>query len=119
MQTSFCYLLHFARPISDKHTCQHYLGSADDVDARLREHLTGRGARLTQVALERGIDFEIVRVWRAEPGQGRQLERKLKNLKAGPQLCPLCSSERKRRREQLSLGLEYCFTLEDLTELAF
>ena len=56
------YLLHFQRPISTHHTCQHYLGFALDLDARLAEHLSGRGARLTQVALERHIDFVVARI---------------------------------------------------------
>jgi hypothetical protein len=80
------YLLHFERPISRKHTCQHYLGWALDLAARIAEHRNGRGARLTQVALERGIAFEVVRTW---PGD-RAFERKLKHRKESPRLCPLC-----------------------------
>ena len=87
MQTDYVYLLHFSQPISPDHTCQHYMGSAADVTTRLIHHLTGKGARLCQVANERGIDYEIVRVWQAEPGKGRELERKLKNQKQGPKLC--------------------------------
>lgn len=125
MHTDYVYLIHFAQPISERHTCQHYLGSAEDVDKRLHEHLQGKGARLTQVALERGIDFQVVRVWKAEPGQGRQLERKLKQRKAGPQLCPICATERRRQRNQLSFmaNLDQAaaldFTLADVTEMAF
>src|SRR5262245_6410586 len=80
------YLLHFERPISRAHTCQHYLGWALDLDARLSAHRAGRGARLTQIAVERGIAFEVVRVW---PGD-RTLERRLKNRKESPRFCPLC-----------------------------
>lgn len=81
------YLLHFSAPISDKHTCQHYLGFAHDLDARLAEHAAGRGARLTQVALERGITWECVRTW---PGD-RSAERRLKHRKSSPRLCPICT----------------------------
>lgn len=80
------YLLHFERPISLAHTCQHYLGWALDLDMRLAAHRAGRGARLTQVAVERGIAFSVVRTW---PGD-RVLERRLKNRKESPRLCPLC-----------------------------
>lgn len=73
------YLLHFDRPISDKHTCQHYIGWTSYLPARAMAHLQGRGARLTQVAYERGISFVIARVW---PGT-RDFERKL--------LCPICA----------------------------
>jgi predicted GIY-YIG superfamily endonuclease len=81
------YLLHFDRPISDAHTCQHYLGWAKSLKKRITEHKAGTGARLTAVALERGISFEVVRTW---PG-GRALERQLKNRKNGHKLCPLCN----------------------------
>lgn len=119
MQTDYVYLLHFHAPISDRHTCQHYMGSAADVNERLVHHLTGRGARLCQVANERGIDYEIVRVWKAEPGKGRELERKLKNQKNGHKLCPVCSARRKPKPPQLPLGLDFGFSLDELPELKF
>ncbi len=116
MYTDYVYLLHFSQPIAPgRHTCQHYLGSAENVNARLAEHLTGRGARLTQVANERGISYRIVKVWKAEPGQGRQLERKLKRQKNGHKLCPICSGQRQHNQLQLLLD----FTLNELDELQF
>lgn len=81
------YLLHFERPISDTHTCQHYVGTADDVEERLAEHKAGRGARLCQVAKERGIDFVLVRTWEG----GRAKERQIKKWKMSNRLCPICS----------------------------
>jgi predicted GIY-YIG superfamily endonuclease len=125
MQTDYVYLIHFSQPISPKHSCQHYLGSAADVEERLMHHQTGKGARLTQVANERGIEYQVVRVWQAEPGQGRQLERKLKNRKSGPDLCPICRNERKRQRNQLAFVWAHPeyealnFTLDELSELSF
>ncbi len=80
------YLLHFERPISVAHSCQHYLGWCLDITARLAMHRAGKGARLTQIAVERGIGFEVVRTWEGS----RELERHLKNSKRGPKLCPLC-----------------------------
>ena len=86
----YCYLLHFDQPISEKHTCQHYLGyTSKSIKARIEEHRTGAGARLTQVALERGISFIVVRTWK---NMTRSDERRLKNRKAGPRLCPVCQS---------------------------
>jgi len=81
------YLLHFLKPISDKHTTQHYIGYADDVAKRIELHRSGHGARLTEVAKERGIDFVVTRIWDG----GRDVERRLKNQKMGPRLCPFCS----------------------------
>ncbi len=80
------YLLHFSQ--SYKHA-GHYLGSADDVAARVQAHQVGTGARLTQVVVQAGITLEVVRVW---PG-GRQRERALKRQHNGRRLCPLCSGK--------------------------
>lgn len=83
----FVYMLHFETPICPgRHTCQHYIGYADDIAARLQAHETGHGARLTQVARALGIGWRVVRLWRGDRG----LERTLKNRKYGPRLCPIC-----------------------------
>lgn len=81
------YLYHFDKPISPNHTTQHYLGSTDDLEIRDADHRAGRGARLTQVANERDIDYTVVRTWEGD----RKLERQLKNLKNAPKLCPVCN----------------------------
>lgn len=104
-----CYLLHFRQPISPAHTAQHYLGWAEDIERRIAEHRAGRGARLTQVAKERGIDFVVVRTWEGD----RSLERKLKSRKEAPRLCPIC-----RRRHDID-DLLLSFDLADVPELAF
>ena len=89
------YLLHFDRPISDRHTAQHYVGWAKYLPARALAHMRGQGARLTQVAAERNIGFVIARTW---PGD-RTYERKIKDRKNAPKLCPLC--QQKQREAQL------------------
>src|SRR4051812_35688579 len=81
------YLLHFST--SYKHA-KHYLGYADDVAPRVNAHLHGRGARLTQVAHDAGIEMILVRVW--EDGD-RQQERKFKNRSHVPMLCPICRGD--------------------------
>ncbi len=93
-QSSGVYLLHFAAPISPAHTAQHYMGYARDIPARLADHAAGRGARLTQVALERGISWELVRTWE---GETRTDERRHKRGAHGARLCPLCRQERRGR----------------------
>jgi hypothetical protein len=85
---STVYLLHFSEPIAPgRHTAQHYLGYSDDLQPRVWAHLHGTGARLTQVAKERGLSFVVVRTWEGD----RALERKLKNRHGAPRLCPICS----------------------------
>ena len=89
------YLYHLAEPISNEHTSQHYLGWAPKLAGRDYHHKQGRGARFTQVAVERGIEFKLVRVW---PGADRNFERELKDQKNLAMLCPHCAAERKAKR---------------------
>lgn len=81
------YLLHFEPAY--KHA-RHYCGYADDVEPRINAHLHGRGARLTQVAHDAGCALILARVW---PDGDRTLERRIKNRKAAPRLCPICSGK--------------------------
>lgn len=83
------YLIHLDAPLAPgRHTAQHYIGYAADLDRRFTEHTQGRGARFLAVAAERGIGIRLARVWL---GAGRQEERYLKNRHAGARLCPVCS----------------------------
>ena len=103
----YVYLIHF-RPRYKQ--AGHYLGYADDVWARFAEHLHGKGARLTQVAVENGIALELTRVWKGD----RKLERRLKRHKHSPLLCPRCNPQAHRRAaaemglEQVDLEIENC-----------
>lgn len=81
------YLIHFERKLAH---AQHYLGSVMDhnhLDKRLREHRTGRGAKLLDALNKRGIPYRVVRTMNG----GRIKERRLKNRKNGPRLCPICN----------------------------
>ena len=81
---STIYLLHLDKPL--RHT-RHYVGLADDLDARLERHASGQGARMLAVCVERGIGWQLVRTWEG----GRKFERQLKNRKEAPKLCPVCN----------------------------
>ena len=108
-----CYLLHFAQPIAPgRHTCQHYLGFTEDLEQRLADHRAGRGARLTEVAKERGIPFYVVNLW---PG-GRDVETALKRLHNGRLLCPICN---RPHDAQPGLFDSLEFTLADVAEMEF
>jgi predicted GIY-YIG superfamily endonuclease len=91
------YLIHLDRPLSPgEHTTQHYLGyTRDGLRRRLDEHAAGHGARMLQVANERGIGWQLVRTW---PGAGRGVEHWLKEHtpKNGTGLCPICSPMHER-----------------------
>jgi len=83
------YLIHINPSI---HHAKHYIGYCPDtptgLDNRLTLHENGRGARLSRVAHELGRGWILTRVWK---GKGRKFERKLKDLKNAPRLCPLCN----------------------------
>lgn len=91
------YLLHLKTPLprgisrcGTPLQAGHYIGFADDLVERILKHADGHGARFTQVCVERGIDWQLARTW--EGGQAdRRFERRLKNGKWGPRLCPICN----------------------------
>ncbi|MPZ24453.1 MAG: endonuclease [Dehalococcoidia bacterium] len=83
------YLLHFDRDLGH---ARHYLGYAGDIPARLTAHAAGAGARLTQVARERGIGWTLAATW---PNGARTDERRLKRNGASTRLCPLCPRRRR------------------------
>jgi predicted GIY-YIG superfamily endonuclease len=89
------YLVCFEAPIGDpanpKGSAGHYLGWADDVDARMAEHRAGRGARILAACVARGIAFDVVRTW---AGADRSFERRIKRHHNAWRLCPRCGSRR-------------------------
>ncbi len=91
------YLLHFHRKLAHS---QHYIGFTRDLDRRLTDHLCGMGARLMEVCFERGIEWKLARTW---PGD-RELERRLKNRKEAPALCPICNPATAMNRAVFTKG---------------
>ncbi|MFI6814737.1 hypothetical protein ACIBG7_20155 [Nonomuraea sp. NPDC050328] len=78
------YLLHFDRPY--RHA-RHYIGwTAGDLERRLQQHRSGKGARLLEVITAAGISFAVARIWDG----GRNLERSLKRRGGASRCCPLC-----------------------------
>ena len=97
MANKVIYLIHFDRPLAH---AKHYMGSTKNLEERLACHRGGGAdsARLMQVIRELKIPWRLARTW---PG-GRKAERRLKNLKNAPRLCPICNpnpgpTERRRR----------------------
>ena len=93
------YLLCFERQIGDaanpKGTASHYLGWAEDVDARMVEHRAGRGARILAACVAQGIGFEVVRTW---AGVDRSFERRLKRQHNAWRHCQRCGPRARRSR---------------------
>src|SRR5262245_17273271 len=82
--TGTVYLIHFN--VAYRHA-KHYLGYSENLDKRITDHLYGTGARLMEVVTKAGIEWKVARTW---PGC-RALERKLKNRKDAPHICPICN----------------------------
>jgi predicted GIY-YIG superfamily endonuclease len=87
------YLLHFERKYQH---AGHYLGYTHDLEARLKQHQAGQGARLMEVVTQAGIPWKVARTW--DGGWG--LEKYLKRQKNSPRLCPFCYPSRKRSRRK-------------------
>lgn len=103
--SAFVYLIHIQSKI---HHAQHYLGytAMESVDDRLKYHRNGNGAKLLRYANLQGIKFAVVRVW--ECGNYREaakLERKLKNRKESPKLCPVCQGLATVQWENIPIGI--------------
>jgi len=88
---STIYLLHFDKPL--KHA-KHYIGLADDLDARLERHAAGQGARMLAVCRERGITWRVARTWTGD----RKFERWLKRKKGSAWFCPVCCGDIANKR---------------------
>ncbi len=84
------YILHLATPLEH---ARHYVGWALHVEERLAHHRDGTGARMLQVCNERGIAYELARVF---DGADRIFERKLKNTHSTADYCPICAGARAR-----------------------
>ena len=80
------YLLHFEPAY--RHA-RHYLGYADVIGRRVREHFAvpSKASPLVQAAIGAGCAVTLARVW---PGLGRVDERRLKRRGGHASLCPLC-----------------------------
>jgi predicted GIY-YIG superfamily endonuclease len=82
------YLLHFSTPF---HHAKHYMGFAEKgkLKSRLEKHSSGKGSHLTKAIHKNHIGFIVARVW---DGVDRNFERKLKNRKSAPRMCPVCTN---------------------------
>jgi len=98
-----CYLIHFDRPIGNPENsrgqAQHYLGSTVlKVEERYRQHINGRGAKITAAAIRKNISLKLVRVWHEGD---RELEIWLKELHNHRLLCPICNPTIDQRIKRL------------------
>lgn len=84
------YILHFSTRVGH---ALHYVGWANDVPGRVKHHKAGSGARLTQVAVERGVEMTLARTF---DGADKSFERRLKNTNNTAKYCPICAGKKCR-----------------------
>ena len=82
------YLIHFNQPL---HHARHYIGKARLLKERIKRHKSGNGARILQVCNERGIEYNVVRIWDEKTEVAAVLERRLKKMKHAREFCPVCN----------------------------
>lgn len=80
------YVLHFEPPY--RHA-RHYVGfTPRTAEARLEDHVHGRGSPLVKAAADAGSEIKIAQVWE---GASRTFERHVKNRADVPRWCPCCN----------------------------
>ncbi len=98
---SIVYLLHLQQPLSRGVSpagtpliAAHYIGftEREELADRMAEHMAGRGSHMLAAAVRRNIAWQIARIWKG-PRATRGFERRLKNRKEAPQLCPVCNPD--------------------------
>jgi predicted GIY-YIG superfamily endonuclease len=103
--TATVYLLHFNTGLKRgaNGSAGHYLGVADDLSVRLKQHYEGKGAKIVRAAVARGITLRLARVWIVPHRDAFIVERRLKQQKnCRRHLCPVCSIERNESKLLLS-----------------
>lgn len=90
------FLLHFEGPVNPDRPARHYLEyTARRVSDRLADHHRaavtgnlGKSVPIVFAAMSRGVFFEVARVW---PNATKSDERRLRDLRNNPRLCPICN----------------------------
>jgi len=114
------YLFHFHQPLGNpanrRAQASHYVGFAEDLEARLAAQLAGRGAKIVQAAIARGIGFDIYH-WPA----CLAVEKLIKRRKETAVFCPTCARAAGRLPRPLPipvLQLALPFDTDELPEIA-
>lgn len=83
------YIFHFNAPLGNlanpRAQASHYCGFTDDLDARIKKQLSGKGAKLVAAALRQGLIFELYH-WEA----CLATEKLVKRYKKTSAFCPAC-----------------------------
>jgi predicted GIY-YIG superfamily endonuclease len=86
----FVYILHFDTTLEH---AQHYVGSTNQVQARLRAHACGNGARLTEVLIEKEIAWRLGGLLQTTTAHSRKVERQIKDQHNAHRFCEVCTEQ--------------------------
>lgn len=86
-RTGYIYVLHFDNKLSH---AEHYIGCTTQPKDRLISHASGRGSRICQVLIERGIGWRLGMLATCSLTEMRLLERQLKRQHGAQPYCELC-----------------------------
>jgi putative endonuclease len=80
---AFVYMIELARPLgTERHQARYYLGSCKNLNRRMAQHRSGKGAAMLRFANEKGIKYWVCKFSTLPTeAEARQLERKLKARK--------------------------------------
>lgn len=87
----FLYVIHFDHK---RHHAQHYMGASNNLFQRLKDHATGRAAKLTKALWEDSEEWELAAIYKPKPTVTTpifDLETKAKRAHATITFCPLCN----------------------------
>lgn len=91
MPQYYVYVLHCESKLADH--ANHYCGATADLRARLIQHATGRGARITRAYLEAGIAWRVATVFTLSHRGQFEAERRIKKGHRTSRYCSVCSGE--------------------------
>ncbi|MGE5433057.1 MAG: GIY-YIG nuclease family protein [Syntrophomonadaceae bacterium] len=95
------YLLHF----QDNYCrARHYVGYTNDVQRRMKEHLSGQGNPLVRAVIESGIQVYLARLFQGN----RQVEHQLKRQKNVKRFCPYCNGKEVKINYQGEENVKRC-----------
>jgi len=111
------YLFHFHQPLGNlsnrRAQASHYVGFAEDLEARIAKQLAGRGAKIVAAALARGIGYDLYH-WPA----CLLVEKLIKARKQTAIYCPTCARLAGRKPRPLPVpAVQLALDLEELPEI--
>ncbi len=86
----FIYIIHFDTRLSH---AEHYVGSTNTLEARLKAHAKGYGARITKELKTQRTNWRLSTLYHARNQTHREIEARIKKQKNTPAFCKICTEQ--------------------------